>query len=177
MNTILRIALWTALFLYFGGIFYLLKKRLLELRYTLLWIFSGIVMMLIVIFPAAFERLMNRIGIIEATNGLFAVVLFLLLVILSGRYRRHMLLNISFVLVLAGGIGNLIDRCRFGYVIDYLYFKWIDFPVFNFADCCLVIGAVLMLIFFFFIYEDTSVSKKTAKKAEGTDDDRHMENS
>ncbi len=82
MNTILRIALWTALFLYFGGIFYLLKKRLLELRYTLLWIFSGIVMMLIVIFPAAFERLMNRIGIIEATNGLFAVVLFLLLVIL-----------------------------------------------------------------------------------------------
>lgn len=82
MNTILRIALWTALFLYFGGIFYLLKKRLLELRYTLLWIFSGIVMMLIVIFPAAFERLMNRIGIIEAPNGLFAVVLFLLLVIL-----------------------------------------------------------------------------------------------
>ena len=57
MNTILRIALLTALFLYFGGIFYLLKKRLLELRYTLLWIFSGIVMMLIVIFPAAFERL------------------------------------------------------------------------------------------------------------------------
>lgn len=82
MNTILRIALLTALFLYFGGIFYLLKKRLLELRYTLLWIFSGIVMMLIVIFPAAFERLMNRIGIIEAPNGLFAVVLFLLLVIL-----------------------------------------------------------------------------------------------
>lgn len=82
MNTMLRIALWTALFLYFGGIFYLLKKRLLELRYTLLWIFSGIVMMLIVIFPAAFERLMNRIGIIEAPNGLFAVVLFLLLVIL-----------------------------------------------------------------------------------------------
>lgn len=82
MNTILRIALLTALFLYFAGIFYLLKKRLLELRYTLLWIFSGIVMMLIVIFPAAFERLMNRIGIIEAPNGLFAVVLFLLLVIL-----------------------------------------------------------------------------------------------
>ena len=82
MNTLLRIALLTALFLYFAGIFYLLKKRLLELRYTLLWIFSGIVMMLIVFFPAAFERLMNRIGIIEAPNGLFAVVLFLLLVIL-----------------------------------------------------------------------------------------------
>ena len=119
---------------------------------------------------AAFSILENkRVFFILLT---VAVMGFLLLVILSGRYRRHMLLNISFVLVLAGGIGNLIDRCRFGYVIDYLYF-----PVFNFADCCLVIGAVLMLIFFFFIYEDTSVTKKTAKKAEGTDDDRHMENS
>ncbi len=124
---------------------------------------------------AAFSILENkRLFFILLT----AVVMgFLLLVILSGRYRRHMLLNISFVLVLAGGIGNLIDRCRFGYVIDYLYFKWINFPVFNFADCCLVVGAVLMLIFFFFIYEDTSVTKKTAKKAEDADDDRHMENS
>lgn len=60
----------------------LLKKQLLALRYTLLWIFAGIVMALILIFPSTFEQLMSRIGIIEATNGLFAVALFLLLVIL-----------------------------------------------------------------------------------------------
>ena len=45
-------------------------------------------------------------------------------------------------------------------MVDFLYFKLIDFPIFNFADCCLVLGAILMLIFFFFVYEDTSMAKK-----------------
>ncbi len=103
------------------------------------------------------------------------VMLFLLAVILSGRYRRHPLLNVSFVLVLSGGIGNLIDRIVHGYVIDYLYFKWIDFPVFNFADCCLVIGAIFMLIFFFFVYEDNSAKKTSAKKG-AADDEKELDN-
>lgn len=103
------------------------------------------------------------------------VMLFLLMVILSGRYRRHPLLNVSFVLVLAGGVGNLIDRIVHGYVIDYLYFRWIDFPVFNFADCCLVVGAIFMLIFFFFIYEDKSPKKVPAEKG-AADDDQDLDN-
>lgn len=103
------------------------------------------------------------------------VMLFLLAVILSGRYRQHPLLNVSFVLVLAGGVGNLIDRIVHGYVIDYLYFKWIDFPVFNFADCCLVIGAIFMLIFFFFVYEDSSAKTVSAKKG-STDDNQELDN-
>ena len=104
------------------------------------------------------------------------VMLFLLLVILNGRYRRQPLLNVSFVLVLAGGIGNLIDRVVNGYVIDYLYFKLIDFPVFNFADCCLVIGAIFMVIFFLFIYDDKS-SKKVALKKGAADDSKELDNS
>ncbi len=107
---------------------------------------------------AAFSILQNQRVFFIIFTGI--VMLFLLTVLLSGRYRHHSLLNISFVLVLAGGIGNLIDRIVHGVVIDYLYFKWIDFPVFNFADCCLVLGAILMLIFFFFVYEDTSMAKK-----------------
>lgn len=103
------------------------------------------------------------------------VMLFLLGVILSGRYRKQPLLNVSFVLVLAGGIGNLIDRIVNGYVVDYLYFKLIDFPVFNFADCCLVIGAIVMLIFFFFIYEDKNAKKVPAEKG-ADDDDQQLDN-
>lgn len=100
-------------------------------------------------------------------------MLFLLGVICSGKYRQHPLLNVSFVLVLAGGIGNLIDRIVNGYVVDYLYFKLINFPVFNFADCCLVIGAIFMLIFFFFIYEE----KKPQKQGEDVaDDNENVEN-
>ena len=54
------------------------------------------------------------------------------------------------VLVLSGGIGNLIDRVfRGGKVIDFLHFEfWSDFPVFNVADCSIVIGVGILLLYF-----------------------------
>ena len=45
-----------------------------------------------------------------------------------------------FTLILAGGIGNLIDRVVNGYVVDYLEFLFIEFPVFNFADILICVG-------------------------------------
>jgi signal peptidase II len=48
-------------------------------------------------------------------------------------------------LILAGTLGNLYDRMVFGGVRDFLYFYWIEWPVFNVADCCLVCGAFLLL--------------------------------
>lgn len=58
------------------------------------------------------------------------------------------------VLILAGAVGNLIDRIRLQYVIDFLYFKLIDFPVFNVADCYVTIGFFLMILLVFFKYTD-----------------------
>lgn len=85
------------------------------------------------------------------------VLLVLFTILMWGKYRQHKLVNISGTLIIAGGLGNLIDRLLHGYVVDFLYVKAINFPIFNFADCCVVIGAVLLLIFFFFIYrEDTA---------------------
>jgi lipoprotein signal peptidase len=49
-------------------------------------------------------------------------------------------------LILAGTLGNLFDRVVFGGVRDFLYFYWIDWPVFNVADCFLVGGAGLLLL-------------------------------
>jgi lipoprotein signal peptidase len=48
-------------------------------------------------------------------------------------------------LILAGTLGNLYDRLVFGGVRDFLYFYWIEWPVFNVADCCLVVGAGLLM--------------------------------
>jgi lipoprotein signal peptidase len=48
-------------------------------------------------------------------------------------------------LILAGTLGNLYDRIVFDGVRDFLYFHWIEWPVFNVADCCLVCGAFLLL--------------------------------
>lgn len=82
MNISLRLTLIVALLIYYVVLFYLLRKRALTLKYTLLWIISGIVMILIVAFPALFEKLMRVIGVVEMTNGLFAVVCFAILIIL-----------------------------------------------------------------------------------------------
>lgn len=51
------------------------------------------------------------------------------------------------VMVIAGGLGNLIDRIARGYVIDYLDFLFVDFAVFNFADCLVTCGAVLIIAY------------------------------
>ena len=55
-------------------------------------------------------------------------------------------LCIALGLILGGTVGNLFDRVVFGGVRDFLYFYLIDWPVFNVADCCLVVGAGLLLV-------------------------------
>lgn len=52
----------------------------------------------------------------------------------------------AMVLILSGGIGNLIDRIFRHYVVDFMEFTFVDFAVFNFADCCVTIGAALLII-------------------------------
>ena len=78
------------------------------------------------------------------------VALVILVMLLRSPLRRYKLFSFTCVLILAGAIGNLIDRIVYGYVIDFLYFSLIDFPIFNFADCCVVVGAILLFIFILF---------------------------
>lgn len=66
-------------------------------------------------------------------------------------------------IVIAGGLGNLIDRIRLGYVIDYLEFLFMNFAVFNFADCLVTLGAVMMIGFV--IYDTVMDMKKKEKDA------------
>lgn len=104
----------------------------------------------------SFENM--RWFLIIVTSVLIGVMLW---VLFSARYHRYRMVRISSILIIAGGIGNMIDRILYGYVVDFIHFKAIDFPVFNIADCCVVIGAILMLVFFFFIYKE---EKETTKK-------------
>lgn len=53
----------------------------------------------------------------------------------------------SLSLVIAGGIGNFIDRVRLGYVVDMFHLDFIDFPVFNVADMCLTVGVAALCIY------------------------------
>ena len=60
------------------------------------------------------------------------------------------LLRVSAGLILAGGIGNLVDRLFLGYVIDMMEITFIEYPVFNPADNMLVIGTVLLGLYILF---------------------------
>jgi len=62
--------------------------------------------------------------------------------------RRQWLLAVSLSLILAGALGNLIDRLRLGHVIDFVVVHWNDayFPAFNVADSAITVGAILMLL-------------------------------
>lgn len=113
---------------------------------------------------AAFGLFPGRVWILIGLTSL--LVLGMLALLLSGRYRSSRMVNISGVLVVAGGLGNLIDRIWHGYVVDFLYFELIDFPIFNAADTFVVCGAVLLLVYFFFIQKD---GEHTAQSMEVTD--------
>lgn len=53
--------------------------------------------------------------------------------------------KISWGLILGGTVGNFIDRLYFGYVLDFIRIDFVDFPVFNIADICINIGALLLI--------------------------------
>ena len=61
---------------------------------------------------------------------------------------------VSLSLIIGGTIGNFIDRLKAGEVIDMIYFKIINFPVFNFADIMLTVGCGLLVCFVLFRWED-----------------------
>ena len=66
------------------------------------------------------------------------------------RPMKHPLEKISVMLINAGAIGNLFDRIFRGYVVDMIEVTFIEYPVFNFADICVVSGAILFCIYMFF---------------------------
>jgi len=68
--------------IYFAIIFYLLNKKALMLKYTLMWIFSGIIMAVMVIFPSLLKQFSLLVGISTPSNALFAAILFFILLIL-----------------------------------------------------------------------------------------------
>lgn len=68
--------------------------------------------------------------------------------------KAYVLLQIVFVVLIAGAIGNLIDRIALGYVVDFLYFKLIDFPVFNVADCYVTVSTIALILIGFFMLSE-----------------------
>jgi len=72
---------------------------------------------------------------------------------------QKMGVRICTTLIIAGGFGNLIDRAFRGYVVDFVYFKLINFPIFNLADSCVTCGAIALAIIILFSKEPKQLKK------------------
>lgn len=91
-------------------------------------------------------------------------IIALSLYVFFGRAENR-LIGISISLIVAGGIGNMIDRIFLGYVVDFLYFKLIDFAIFNIADSFVCVGAGLLILALIL-----ELVKESRGKKEGRDD-------
>lgn len=96
-----------------------------------------------------FEKLSNGPYILAAVSIVLALIVLFFLFKLSR--TNYVLECLCLSLILGGAIGNIIDRIRLQYVIDFikLDFGFFIFPIFNFADCCAVIGCFLFIILCF----------------------------
>ncbi|MGN1030716.1 MAG: signal peptidase II [Butyricicoccaceae bacterium] len=88
------------------------------------------------------------------------VIVCLAVLALKKGWALTMLGRISIYLIIAGAIGNLIDRVARGFVVDLFSFELIHFPVFNVADIYVVVGVILYLIYNFFFHEKAEAAKK-----------------
>ncbi len=99
-------------------------------------------------------------GILQNQQWLFLIITVILLVIITRLYiklprsKRTWPLRICMLLITAGAIGNMIDRIRLGYVVDFLYFKLIDFPIFNVADIYVTVSTLLIVFLILFYYKE-----------------------
>lgn len=91
---------------------------------------------------AAFGMFQNRMWVVS----LLAAIASAVILVLFFRYRMHSFFSYAAsALLLAGGVGNMIDRMRFGFVVDYIHVLFFPY-IFNFADCCITVGVVLFAI-------------------------------
>lgn len=126
------------------------------------------------------EYLENRgaaFGILQEQRILLLFVTFLILAVLIYVYhkipakRKFLPIQLVLLLITAGAVGNMIDRIARNYVIDFFYFKLIDFPIFNVADCYVVIGAALFVVLVLFYYKEEDFNFIYTQQKKGAGDE------
>lgn len=109
-------------------------------------------------------------GMLSGKTVLLVVVTLIVMTLIGYAFirtpknKKYFLLAVCEVVLLAGALGNFIDRITLGYVRDFLYFSLIDFPIFNVADCYVVVSAIIACILVIFVYKDEDFAFLSLKK-------------
>lgn len=102
---------------------------------------------------SAFGMLQNQKFFILFVGVVFlAVILFLLHKLPED--KKFDVVHILLAAVIAGGLGNMIDRIKLDYVVDFISFVLINFPIFNVAYCYIVVATILLFILFLFVFTE-----------------------
>ena len=101
----------------------------------------------------------TTLGIILASVGMIMAL------------KRSKFLSFSIMLFVAGGIGNIIDRIRYGYVVDMFEFKFVHFAIFNVADICVTFAFIFIIIYMLFIDPKKEKAKKISAAEESPNDE------
>ena len=106
---------------------------------------------------AAFGLLKNqKYFFILVASIVFLVGLYV--IIKSPGKKKYVWLNILVILIMAGATGNTIDRLLYGYVVDFIYFSIIDFPIFNVADIFVTTSSVMLVALLVFYYKEDDLN-------------------
>lgn len=127
-------------------------------------------------------------GILTGQTIPLIIITIILVLLLSVLYfkipmdKRLLPIRIIWVFIMAGAVGNFIDRITLRYVVDFIYFELIDFPIFNVADSYLTVSCIALLILVIFYYKendlaflDKMLSFKKRKPSDDCDKDRKDE--
>ena len=99
-------------------------------------------------------------GLMDGWKIFFIIITSIMLIAIVFIYaitpmtKRYDVIRVLLVVLASGAVGNLIDRVMNGYVHDFIYFKIIDFPVFNVADICVTVSMFTLMILIIFKYKD-----------------------
>ncbi|WP_394011512.1 signal peptidase II [Anaerococcus cruorum] len=112
-----------------------------------------------------FTYLENRgaaFGILQ-DRRIFFIILTLVIVcalvyyFLKNYRTNNKILNIALAMIISGAIGNFYDRLFQGYVVDFIEFAFVNFPVFNIADIFVTVGSILLIVYMIFFEESEKV--------------------
>ncbi len=119
-------------------------------------------------------RYVENTGAIFGSFSTHTVVLTVFSVILLGftifflisNKNKNKFVNLCLLFMISGGIGNIIDRIRLHYVVDFIEPLFVNFAVFNFADCLITVGAFSLIIYLIVDLIKDSVKQKKSTETE-----------
>lgn len=112
---------------------------------------------------SAFGMFQNQKFFILFVGIIFMIILLGFLFKLPEQ-KKFRIVHIAMATIIAGGIGNMIDRFRFDYVVDFISFVLINYPIFNVADIYVVVATIGLFILFLFVFKEQDLEFLSFKK-------------